>query len=281
MVRCAWRARAVLGECPSWNTARQRLEFVDLARGELLAYCPAKGTGTRIRLATDLGFLASDDNGHRLCGSGLEVWSLHESDAPLQRVATVPGDPRQLRLNDAALDRNGILWTGTMDRRGMSPIGGIFQCHGDGRVAQWDDGYIIPNGFAISRGHDRIYIADSPRGIVYSYDLNYAGVTQGKRVWLQIEAGQGAPDGMAMDCEDHLWIALHGGGCVRRYRPDATLVREIRLPARNVTACAFGGEGRDALYVTTAEDRSATTRWQRLWRTRGGHLYVLDPGVRG
>jgi sugar lactone lactonase YvrE len=110
-----------------------------------------------------------------------------------------------------------------------------------------------------------MYYVDSltQRVDVFDYDGNLAN----RRPFVSIDRGDGIPDGLAVDDDGGVWVALWGGGCVRRYAPDGSLADELAIPGEHVTACCFGGEDGRALYVTTAAP--------------DGRVYVADVGVAG
>jgi len=104
------------------------------------------------------------------------------------------------------------------------------------------------------------------------------GTIANRRTVVTIPKRDGAPDGLTLDAEGHIWVALWGGGAVHRYTPDGTRVAEIRLPTKYVTSCAFGGPDLRDVYITTqgldvpAADRAAQ---------HAGGLFVARPGPRG
>jgi sugar lactone lactonase YvrE len=259
-----WQADTQLGETPVWCPQERLLAFIDGPNGVILRYWPESGRTSRTPVASELGFIVVGAGNELAYGTGLAIhaWA---PDGPVQ----IPGDPSVLRLNDAKRAPDGHLWTGTMHRAGSQPLGSIYRISPAGTVECIDTGFTIPNGFAVDAASRCIFIADSPTSTVFRYDLRNSPTTP-RIAWLKIDPAIGFPDGMAVDAEGFLWVALYGGGRVQRYAPDATLHSEIMLPTRNVTACAFGGpEGRD-LYISTAKDSV-----RGLFRTvsRGGGLY--------
>ena len=280
-VSCRWRAGALLGETPVWDDRLGCLAFIDVPRGDILRYWPVDGRHGRTHVATELGFLARGSDSQHYCGTGLEVSRISGTGGFDEPVATLPGDPAILRLNDGRVDSRGDIWTGSMDRSGTEPLGALFRIRSDGACEQFDDGYTIPNGFAFSRGERDLYVADSPKGIVYAYEVGSDGRPGNRREWLRIAMHDGFPDGMTIDFEDHVWLALYGGGCVRRYRPDATLEREIRIPTSDVTSCTFGGADLDVLFITTAAMTPRRTWREMLGNSFGGALFSCDLSASG
>ena len=117
-----------------------------------------------------------------------------------------------------------------------------------------------------------MYYVDSPTKRIDVLDYDAAtGEVENRRPFAEIEAGVGVPDGLALDVEDGVWVALYGGAQVRRYGPGGTLDAVITVPADNVTACGFGGEDGRRLFITTA----------RSPQELGGSLFEADPGVAG
>jgi len=254
-VRLAWAAGVAHPESPRWSARDRELVFVDVATGALLRHAPGEAGGRRERLAAELGFAQPAADGTLHFGHGTTVMRSGAA-APL---AVLPGDAASLRVNDAGFDRDGGLWTGTMDRRGERPLGAIHRIAPDGTITQVADGYIIPNGFAPSRTGDTLYVADSPRRVVDAYELGPGGALRARRRVLDPQAfGSAFPDGMTVDAEDHLWVACYDGGCVRRFRPDGSLERVLPMPAARVTACAFGGPALATLFVTAGDALYAT-----------------------
>lgn len=280
-VNCRWRAGTLLGEAPVWQQELGCLGFIDVPRGDILRYWPGDGRHDRTNVASELGFLARGANSQLYCGAGLQVLTVSGDGRLDEALATISGNPKSLRLNDGRVDARGHLWTGSMDRSGVEPLGALFRIRPDGACEQFDDGYTIPNGFAFSGAGRYLYVADSPKGIVYAYEIDADGRPGNRREWLRVAADDGFPDGMTTDSDDHIWVALYGGGCVRRYRPDASLEREIRVPARNVTSCAFGGVDRDLLFITTAAMAQHRTWRGIVNKELGGALFSCDVSARG
>jgi len=272
-VKCLWRAAATLGEAPTWNPDAGCLEFIDVPGGTLQQFWPGNGRRTRLEIANELGFLVRMPGGAACCGSGLRVLELSADRRRASLRLTLPGDAARLRLNDAGVNASGDLWTGSMDRQGRNPLGSIFMVRPDGSFEQVDEGYTIPNGFAMSRAGDRVFVADSPRRLIFAYPLASDGRPQSRQVWARIGEGDGFPDGMAVDSSGGLWVALYGSGRIRRFHPDGSVDRDVEIPVRNVTSLAIADDGR--IYVTTAVDDAGTSARSWPWRARGGALFAL------
>ncbi|HVO69982.1 MAG TPA: SMP-30/gluconolactonase/LRE family protein, partial [Aggregatilineaceae bacterium] len=142
-------------------------------------------------------------------------------------------------------------------------------------------GVSISNGIVWTADHKTMYYSDTTPGTVTAFDYdNVTGNISHSRVAIQVPQEMGLPDGMAIDSEGMLWIAHFGGGAVRRWNPDTSEVMEtIEVPATDPTACAFGGENLDELYITTA--RTGLTEEQLHREPHSGGLFRVKPGSVG
>jgi sugar lactone lactonase YvrE len=184
------------------------------------------------------------------------------------------------RFNDGKADRAGRFWTGTLDRRLASPIGQLYRVEAGFQVVAVDRGFTIANGLGWSPDERTMYFTDTPARRIYRYDFDAAaGRVSNRRVFVEVAAGDGGPDGMTVDAEGHVWSAQFDRWCVNRYAPDGSLERSIRLPVQQPTSCAFGGPELATLYVTSAridlDDRALGAQ------PLAGGVFALEPGVRG
>jgi sugar lactone lactonase YvrE len=137
------------------------------------------------------------------------------------------------------------------------------------------DGLTISNGLVWSLDGDTAYLIDTPTGRVDGYEFDaQAGTLHGRRTVAVVTGG--GPDGMTIDADGGLWVALHGGGAVHRYDPSGALSEVVEVGARQVTSCAFGGESLDRLVITTSREGLAEDD-----DPAAGALFVVEPGVRG
>lgn len=249
-VEVALGARAVLGEGPGWDPATGRLVWVDILSSEVHLFDPDSGRdvvqptpqhvgAARPRAGGGLVLNLRDGVGLRDVDGGFR-WLLHDP---------VP----DRRGNEAVVDPRGHLWAGTM-RYDEAPGGGtLSRIAPDGTATPVLDSVTVSNGTGWSPDGRLMYYADSPTRRVDVFDSDPdTGEVIGRRTFAEIEPGAGFPDGMAVDADGCLWVALWDGGAVRRYTPDGRLDREVAVPARRPTAVAFGGPDLADLYVTTA-----------------------------
>lgn len=244
----AVQAGATLGEGPTWDAARERLIWVDILGSRVHTYEP--GSGRRSVRTTEQHVGAAKPR----AGGGL-VLNLRDGIAVVDPDGTfrwlhheaVPGR----RGNDAAVAPDGSLWAGTM-RYDEAPGGGtLSRITGDGPAETVLDDVAVSNGTGWSPDGRLMYYVDSPTRQVDVFHYEDGRIT-GRRRFAEIEEGAGFPDGLTVDADGCVWVALWDGGAVRRYTPDGELDRAIELPTPRVTACAFGGPDLTDLYITTA-----------------------------
>ncbi|MFD5479109.1 SMP-30/gluconolactonase/LRE family protein [Streptomyces hawaiiensis] len=244
----AVRAEAELGEGPTWDAAAGRLLWIDILGSRLHTYDPATGRRTVRRTEQHIGAVKPRAGGGVVLNLRDGV-GLLDPDGSFRWLHHEPVPGR--RANDAAVAPDGALWAGTM-RYDEAPGGGsLSRVTGDGTVDVVLGDVAVSNGTGWSPDGRLMYYIDSPTRRIDVFD--YAdGRISGRRTLAAIEEGAGFPDGLTVDAEGCVWVALWQGSAVRRYTPDGELDRVIELPVPLVTACAFGGADLTDLYVTTA-----------------------------
>ncbi|GGP99064.1 SMP-30/gluconolactonase/LRE family protein [Streptomyces mutabilis] len=246
----AVRAEAALGEGPTWDPATGRLLWIDILNSRIHTYAPATGRRTVRRTEQHVGAVKPR------AGGGV-VLNLRDGVGLLDPDGTFRWLHREVvpgrRANDAAVAPDGTLWAGTM-RYDEAPGGGtLSRVAGDGTVTTVLDDVTVSNGTGWSPDGRLMYYVDTPTRRIDVFDVAAPdGRITGRRPLAVIEEGAGFPDGLCVDAEGCVWVALWDGGAVRRYTPSGELDRVIVLPVPRVTACAFAGPGLTDLYITTA-----------------------------
>jgi sugar lactone lactonase YvrE len=244
-------AGARLGECPRWDGARERLLWVDIDAGLVHDTDPATGTDVVHAIGQKVGALAPRARG----GAVLAVatgFALMDPDGAVQQVARVD-QPADVIMNDGACDPAGRFWAGTGALDERPGAGALHRLDADLTVTTPIPSVTLSNGIGWSPDGTRMYYVDSgTHGLdVLDFDVA-AGTFANRRRLVDVDPADGVPDGLAVDAEGAIWLALWGGGCVRRHLSDGRLDRTVAVPASHVTACALGGPDGTTLYVTTA-----------------------------
>jgi sugar lactone lactonase YvrE len=271
------QANAELGEGPVWDTRSGRVAWVDILGRRIHLTDPRTGATESIDVPSPIGAIAPRVAGGFVAALEDGFWVIGEGSP--RRVATVPEARPELRFNDGKCDPRGRFWAGTMAYDEVEGAGSLYRLGADGTVSRVLARVTISNGLAWSDDASTMYYIDSPtqRIDAFAYAVE-TGEIRDRRPVVHIPAELGSPDGLTIDADGGLWVALWGGGAIHRYL-DGRLDRVIRLPVSRPTSCAFGGPDLDELYVTSAwKGLSADARRAE---PLAGALFRVRPGVRG
>ena len=273
---------AALGEGPRWDAATGTLLWVDIVGQAVHRHDPRTGDDES-RPVRDIPSLALPrSKGGVLVGMPGGIFALGAAEASVPGAPFVPleADRPGNRTNDGACDPAGRLWVGTMARDEASPTAGLYRVDLDLSVTRVLDGTTISNGLGWSPDGATFYFIDSPTRRIDAFDFDPAsGAIENRRPLAAVEGEGAVPDGMNVDAEGCLWVALHGGWGLNRYSPEGELLAEVRLPMARITSCCFGGPELRDLYVTTRRDGLSDAELGQ--QPLAGALLRLDPGVAG
>jgi xylono-1,5-lactonase len=289
-VRCIHQARSALSESALWSPKEKVLYWLDQMRPEIHRLDPATGTDVKfpLDLPPQLGGLVPHAGGGMALAAADGI-TLLSADMKGRKTLVNPiaGMPN-ISFNDAKCDRQGRLWAGTTDRMEAEAIGRLYRIDPDGTATCFADGFVCSNGPSFSPDGRVMYHTCSHERVINAYDIDGAsGRASNRRVFATIDPSAGVPDGSTVDAEGHLWSTHWGGWRVTRYAPDGSIDREIEIPVKNVTSCAFGGDDMTTLFVTTASIEFIDGRWVYLDQagfdatpTAGG-IFAIDTGIQG
>ncbi|MFJ4466819.1 SMP-30/gluconolactonase/LRE family protein [Streptomyces sp. NPDC089424] len=242
--------RLELGEGIRWTD--RGLVLVDILAGRLLTASGGGGEHLQevTRLPVPLGAVApvADTAGVWIAAAGTGICLLDASGTTRWLARPEAGAAPPLRMNDGAADPSGRFWAGSMDYAAAPGRGSLHRVDHDGTVTRVLDGITVPNGPAFTADGTTMYLADSARGVVRRYPVDpVTGDLGTPETFVTVD--DGSPDGMAVDVEGAVWIAVWGTGTVRRYRADGRLDTTLALPARQPAGVCLR---EDVLHVTTA-----------------------------
>ena len=275
---CVLDLGAQLGECPVWLAQRQELLFVDILNGTVHRYDPRTGGLESRGLGQHVGAVIPRSGGGYVVAArdGIGFW---DWDGSLSFVNPIEAELTGNRFNDAKCDPAGRLWAGTMAYDFTPGAGNLYAVSADMEWERRLAGLTISNGLAWNSDHSRMYFIDSGTQRVDVFDFDVAnGTFANHRTFCEVDPEDGLPDGMTIDAQDCLWVAVFGSGAVRRYDPAGTWIGTVRTSAPQVTSCCFGGPDLEDLYITSAamklSDDAPTP-------PTAGALFRCKPGVRG
>jgi sugar lactone lactonase YvrE len=273
-------ARAELGEGPVWDERSGRLVWVDIMRGRVHSFAPGDGSLGTLEVGQPVGAAVPRRGGGLVLALRDGFARVDDGSARLQWIAAVESDRRETRMNDGACDPAGRFWAGTMALDESPGAGSLYRLEGDGRVEVVLREVTISNGIDWSADGRLMYYVDTPTQRIDVFDFDPGeGTVRGRRPFVSVPAASGAPDGLTLDAEGCVWLALWGGGALHRYTPAGVLDRVVPLPVTHPTSCAFGGPELADLYVTTAS--IALPPAERERQPQAGGLFRVRPGVAG
>ena len=268
---------ARLAEGPVWDARSGRLAWIDVLSKRILLTDIPTGQTELIEVPSHVGSVAPRAAGGFVAALQDGFWVV--GDGPTRRITSVAEAGPGLRFNDGKCDPAGRFWAGTMAYDETPGAGALYRLDTDGRASLVLDRVTISNGLAWSSDGRTMYYIDSPTRRIDAFSFAPAsGEIGDRRTVISIEAEHGVPDGVTIDAEGGLWVALWGGGAVHRYL-DGRLDAVISFPVSQPTSCAFGGADLDELYVTSA--REGLSLEQREAQPLAGAVFRVRPGVRG
>ena len=263
---------AIIGEGPVWDDDHGDLLWVDIIGRKVHRTDPRTGLTTAIETPTAVGAVALDRSG-RLLASLVDAVARHDGEgwAPLVEI-----EPNQVtnRANESKCDPYGNYLVGTMPWTGEGPTGSLHRVHPDLTVDTLRTGLTISNGLAWI--DDTMWHIDTPTGQIVGFEYHPEALLGEVRGVIDVDP-PGGPDGMCVDVEGCLWVAVWGSGTVRRYATDGRLLDEIRVPASQVSSCAFGGPDLSLLFMTSATENLENPDSE----PEAGAVFVTEPGVQG
>lgn len=275
----------LLGESPIWLADRSRLVWVDIRLGLLHTLDPVTRDRTTEQFSIPLGFVLPRRNGGLVVGVGLSI-VLVDPDGSRRTLLEIDEPTPGNRFNDARCDPRGRLWAGTIS---IPPvIGGprvegscaLYRIESDGAAEAVVEGLTVSNGLGwLDEGRTLLH-TDTHTCLVTRYTVDAeTGRVSEPTPWVEIDPADGVPDGMAIDSEDCVWMALFSGGEVRRYSPTGEILARYSLPISGVTCPTFGGPDLRDLYLTSA---TLFLTPEEIARQRiAGSLLRARPGVVG
>jgi sugar lactone lactonase YvrE len=262
-------------ESPVWDNTNNTISWVDIISGTIFKYNPGLGITNAFQVGQQIGAIAIKRSGGYI--AALQN-GFAEIDVEMHAV-TMIADPEAgilgNRFNDGKCDPAGRFWAGTMSSSGEKSRGSLYVLNGDFSIETKIHDVSCSNGMAWSKDSSTFFYIDSPTQQVaaYNYDI-VSGTISSKRIVIEIPVEDGMPDGMTIDSEGMLWIALWGGAKVQRWNPGTgKLVSAISLPCSNITSCSFGGPTLGDLYITSA--RTGLFEEQLKAQPLAGSLFVL------
>jgi sugar lactone lactonase YvrE len=261
-------ATARLGEGPVWDSRSSTLRWVDIERGEVHRFDPVTGSDTFFEVGSKVGCVAVRAAGGLVLGTATGLYTCRDDGGQL---TLLHGVDIEGRFNDGKADPWGRFWAGTMER--VDGAAAFYRLDPDHSLHTVLTNVSVSNGLGWSPDGATMYYTDTRTGGVDAFDHDPSTGDLSRRRRL-ITVDRGWPDGLTVDVDGCLWVALWDGWGVRRYTPDGRLLATVEVPAQRVTACTLAGT---TLYITTARVGVRDFSGQ----PSAGSLFAYDAGVAG
>jgi sugar lactone lactonase YvrE len=261
------------GEGPVWSQGWGGLRWVDMFAGDVLRLT-AEGEVERKRVAEIAAALRPRRGGGAVIGVE-RGFALEDPDGTVTKLAEAWTDPA-VRMNEGGCDPDGRFYCGSMAHDKRPGAGALYRLDSDCSVRRVLGGVNVSNGLDWSPDGTLAYYQDTDTYRTDVFDYDSEGGLTNRRPFVAHGTDSGRPDGLTVDSEGGVWVAMNGAGAVRRYTGDGSLDAVVELPVAKVTACAFGGPGLDQLFITTSRENLPPEA-----DPPAGALFCADAGVSG
>jgi len=270
-----------LGEGPIWDPEEQRLAWVDITGGNVMTgQVVDQGIAlvTRTHVDRFASAVVPAQDGSLLVAGATQLFRVQPRGRTVEPILDVLGGSTERRLNDGQCDPAGRFLIGSLSLGESDGHNVLLRVEHDGSITTLDDDLTLSNGLGWSPDGREMYSVDTLSRTVYVRDYEPEGSGVGERHEAFV-VNDGYPDGLAVDADGSLWIAVWGRGQLRHYTPDGTLMGWVKVPAVNATSCCFAGPKLDRLVVTSAEEDQ--TDEQRAEHPEGGRMFFAFVNAKG
>jgi sugar lactone lactonase YvrE len=260
-----------------WDEGRQRLLWVDVFKGHVHSYDLSSGDLETLDAGRVVGSVAPRGDGGYVCAVR-EGFGLLSAAGEFTALSDQLRETPHLQMNDGGVDARGRFWAGSMtfEFETMPGTGALYSLSADHEVTEVLDGISVSNGIGWSPDSSRFYYVDSVTQRIddYEFDLD-AGALGSRRTLAEVDA---LPDGLAVDTDGCIWVALFQGSEVVRLTPEGEVDRTVRLPGTQVTTCTFGGPDLRTLFIAVSPNGLAPESEDAR---KSGYIFSLETGAQG
>ena len=249
---CIWQTKTLLGEGTLWVKSLNSIYFTDIKRKKIFTFNTKTKRKKIIKINKEIGFLSHIKKNIFILGLKGELRIVNLKNNKKIKSIFIEIDKPLNRLNDGKTDPSGRLWFGSMDNLERNIQNGSLYCLNKNlKLKMVDNKYIITNGPAFIN-EKNFYHTDTKKRIIYKIKIDKNLNILEKKIFKKFVGLEGFPDGMTTDRFKNLWVCHFGGSSISVFNQKGKKIYKIKLPAKNVTNCAFGGANNNDLYITTA-----------------------------
>ena len=274
-----WNTKCTLGEGILWVKEHNSIYFVDI-KGKKIFSLNIKNNNKKIyKTNKEIGFLAHIKGNIFILGLQGELRIQNLKSKKIIKSIFIEQDLKLNRVNDGKTDPEGNLWFGTMDNLERKiETGSLYKLDKNFILTKVDKKYRITNGPAFI---DKLnfYHNDSAKKKIYKIKINKKNKIIKKILFKKFNSKEGSPDGMTLDKDKNLWVAHYHGACISVFNKKAELINRIKLSAKNITNCTFGGKNNSELFITTARKGMTLTELKKF--NLSGCLFRVKTNTKG
>ena len=278
-VECLSDTKDKLGESPIWVEEENSLYWVDIKRFLIHKFDTKNNNKTSWKFNESIGCIAYIKKNLFIAGTQFGFKFANLESNQLIPIVDPESDYKNNRFNDGKCDNKGRFYAGSMNDVDNEPTGSFYILYNDLTYRKFDEGYEITNGPAFSSDGNKIYFTDTRKGEIYVSNLNETGTLIEKKLFISIPANEGKPDGMTIDQEGCIWVAIFGGSCVNRYNQQGVKIDTIQMPVSCITSCVFGGKNLDIMFITTSSHK--LNNQQKIKERQAGSLFKTKLDIGG
>jgi len=274
--------RSDLGEGPCWGESSQTLYWIDIVKKNIHVFDFKNNKTKTINLEKYIGSIGLRKNGGIIAALQDGFYFIDEKKGEAKFIKRVRDNSDRKRFNDGKVDALGNFWAGTVSYDEKQPIGVLYCLKPDFKLLKFFNGITISNGIAWSLDNKKMYYIDTPtmKVDIFDFDIGSSNL-RNRRTAFEIPKDTGYPDGMTIDIEGKLWIAHWGGHKVCRWDPfTKKIIGIIKIPAKRVSACTFGGSDLSELFITTARIGFTENIGENTERN-SGYIYRVQTKTKG
>ena len=249
---CVWQSKALLGEGTLWVKSLNSIFFVDIKKKKIFILNTKNKRKKIIKVNKEIGFLSHVKKSIFILGLKGELRIVDLKIKKKIKSIIIEKEKPLNRLNDGKTDPRGRLWFGSMDNLERNIKSGSLYClENNFELTKVDSNYMITNGPAFIDAKN-FFHTDSRKKTIYKIKIDNNLNIIKKNIFKKFSKTEGSPDGMTIDRLDNLWVCHFGGACISVFNKKGKKIHKIKLPAKNITNCTFGGFKNSDLYITSA-----------------------------
>lgn len=273
--------RAILGEGAIWDYKSGQLHWIDIEAKLLHCYNPITKKNQTTVLPKRIGTVVPCDNEALLLALEDGLYYQNKQGKLNSCIQKIEAGLNTNRCNDGKCDAKGRLWVGTMSLSADVPTGNLYKYSSIQGLQQVKNKITVSNGLAWNATNDTMYYIDTATSTIDIFDFDLKkGKIIGSKGKIKIPLNMGYPDGMTIDSEGMLWVALWNGAAVIRCNPLTEKIEDkIDLPGKHITSCAFGNKDLSTLYITSASIGLSKETLKKY--PYSGSLFAINVGVKG